>query len=110
VGKRDIFLEDNDYLRFIHDLFEFNDGDPVLNVSYYYNPKTMEVKPRRRKPRQRQSLLIRRKKEFPFSYPEGVLPRFFWRREGIQNGIQKWLREKEKHLERVKEVALERGK
>jgi putative transposase len=35
-------MEDKDYLRFIHDLFEFNDENPVLNTSYYF-PKTMEV-------------------------------------------------------------------
>ncbi|MBI3020316.1 MAG: transposase [Parcubacteria group bacterium] len=29
VDKRDIFLEDKDYLRFIHDLFEFNDTEPA---------------------------------------------------------------------------------
>jgi putative transposase len=30
VEKRDIFLDRHDYLRFIHDLFEFNDTESVL--------------------------------------------------------------------------------
>lgn len=29
VEKRDIFMEENDYLRFIHDLYEFNDTSPA---------------------------------------------------------------------------------
>ncbi len=37
VEKRKIFLDDKDYFRFIHDLFEFNDENPVLNVGYYFN-------------------------------------------------------------------------
>ncbi len=47
VEKRKTFLNDRDYLRFIHDLFEFNDLDPVLNVLYYFNSnsKYMEVEP-----------------------------------------------------------------
>lgn len=45
VEKRKIFLEDLDYLRFIHDLFEFNDQNPVLNINYYFNQSSepMEV-------------------------------------------------------------------
>jgi putative transposase len=43
VDKRDIFLNDKDYYRFIHSLFEFNDEDPILNVNYYFNPKTMDL-------------------------------------------------------------------
>lgn len=55
VEKRNIFLEEKDYLRFIHDLFEFNDESPASNVLYYFNPKSMEVQPqyikKERKPR-----------------------------------------------------------
>ena len=55
VEKRDIFLDDKDYLRFIHDLFEFNDRDPAFNVAYYFNSKSKEVKSqyleKERKPR-----------------------------------------------------------
>ncbi|MFA5360632.1 MAG: transposase [Candidatus Paceibacterota bacterium] len=32
VDKRKIFLDDQDYFRFVHDLFEFNDKDSVNNV------------------------------------------------------------------------------
>lgn len=35
VDKRRIFQEDLDYLRFIHDLFEFNDTNPANNVGYF---------------------------------------------------------------------------
>lgn len=57
VDHREIFLDKNDYLRFIHDLWEFNDTNPVLNVSYHFNPRTMEVEPQYfetiRKPREK---------------------------------------------------------
>jgi len=46
VEKRDIFLEDKDYFRFIHNLFEFNNEHPVPNLNYYFNPKTMNVEAR----------------------------------------------------------------
>lgn len=36
VEKRDIFLDDKDYFRFIHDLYEFNDKDPVLNLNFRF--------------------------------------------------------------------------
>ncbi len=35
VDKRKIFLDDKDYFRFMHDLFEFNDTQNVLDVGYY---------------------------------------------------------------------------
>ena len=34
VEKRTIFGDKKDYVRFIHDLFEFNDENPVLNTEY----------------------------------------------------------------------------
>lgn len=37
VDKRKIFLDERDYLRFIHDLFEFNDEEPADNVLYYFH-------------------------------------------------------------------------
>ena len=46
VEKRKTFLDQKDYLRFIHDLFELNDEAPVQNVLYYFDPKSMEVQPR----------------------------------------------------------------
>ncbi|MBU1179301.1 transposase [Patescibacteria group bacterium] len=46
VEKRKVFMDKQDYLRFIHCLFEFNDENPTLNTTYYFNPQTMEVQPR----------------------------------------------------------------
>jgi len=48
VEKRDVFLDAKDYFRFIHDLFEFNDEAPALNL-YYKLPsfKSYEVEPRK---------------------------------------------------------------
>jgi len=37
VDKRKIFLDDQDRLRFIHDLFEFNDQESVNNSIYRFN-------------------------------------------------------------------------
>lgn len=54
VEKRDIFLDDGDRYRFVHDIFEFNDTYPARNVHYYLNRqhKPIEVEPRYiRKPR-----------------------------------------------------------
>jgi putative transposase len=46
VEKRNIFLDDEDYFRFIHDLFEFNDEKPAANF-YYKKPflQSYEAKP-----------------------------------------------------------------
>ena len=43
VDKRNIFLDEKDYFRFIHDLFEFNDTEPVNNITYFFrkNPKVI---------------------------------------------------------------------
>ena len=46
VEKRKIFLDNQDRFRFIHDLYEFNDEDPVININYRLQrnqPKYMEV-------------------------------------------------------------------
>jgi len=43
VEKRNIFKEDKDYFRFLHDLFEFNDENDVFNVAYYFNLQTKEI-------------------------------------------------------------------
>lgn len=37
VDKRKIFLDNQDYFRFIHDMFEFNDEDSVDSNFYYFN-------------------------------------------------------------------------
>jgi len=44
VEKRDIYLDNQDYLRFIHNLYEFNDKSSVINARYYFNPKTKQVR------------------------------------------------------------------
>lgn len=33
VDKREIFLNKNDYIRFIHDIYEFNDSNPAVQFS-----------------------------------------------------------------------------
>lgn len=44
VDKRKIFSNDKDYLRFIHNLFEFNDTEPVNNRAYFIsNTKSIDV-------------------------------------------------------------------
>ena len=40
VDKRKIFLEDKDYYRFIHDLFEFNDQNFSNTASYHFYKQT----------------------------------------------------------------------
>ena len=48
VDKRTIFLSDKDYLRFIHDLFEFNDEAPAENIYYKSSDiESYEAKPRK---------------------------------------------------------------
>lgn len=53
VEKRKIFLDDQDYFRFVHDLFEFNDEAPAENIYYKLSEiKSYEAKPRKvREPR-----------------------------------------------------------
>lgn len=46
VDKRDIFMDDEDRIRFIHDLFEFNDSNPspnINNILNYKKVKSLEV-------------------------------------------------------------------
>jgi putative transposase len=42
VEKRDIFMDDKDYLRFLHSLFEFNDNKPSSNFNHYATNHTIE--------------------------------------------------------------------
>lgn len=46
VEKRNIFIDNHDYLRFIHCLFEFNDINPANNAFYHFHKLTNEVEPR----------------------------------------------------------------
>ncbi len=54
VDKRKIFMQQGDYFRFIHDLFEFNDTAPVNNLTYFFekNPKDIARPYIERKPRE----------------------------------------------------------
>ena len=36
VDKRKIFIDEEDYFRFVHDLFEFNDIKPINNATYSF--------------------------------------------------------------------------
>ena len=45
VDKRKIFLDKGDHLRFIHDLFEFNDIEPARNVGYYFSAHQKQLAP-----------------------------------------------------------------
>lgn len=47
VEKRQIFLDNDDHFRFVHDLFEFNDKSSANNLYYYRLPslKSYEVQP-----------------------------------------------------------------
>ena len=42
VEKRNIFMDQRDYVRFVHDLYEFNDEKPALNVNYSF--KKMDLR------------------------------------------------------------------
>lgn len=53
VEKRDIFLNNKDYFRFVHDLFEFNDETPAVNI-YYKQPNLQSYEVQLRKIRKRE--------------------------------------------------------
>lgn len=46
VDKRKIFLDEKDYFRFVHDLYEFNDAAPAVN-SFYFKKNSSEVRLRK---------------------------------------------------------------
>ena len=58
VDKREVFLNDEDRFRFIHDLYEFNDEAPALNI-YYKLPQGQSYEVQLRK------ILEERKKRTP---------------------------------------------
>lgn len=43
VDKRDIFVDDEDRIRFIHDLFEFNDSNPTIKLNHFLSRNNSEV-------------------------------------------------------------------
>lgn len=53
VDKRKIFLDEKDYLRFIHDLFEFNNEEPAFNTGHFFKNQYIDVRRQyiERKPR-----------------------------------------------------------
>lgn len=54
VDKRKLFMDDKDFYRFIHDLFEFNDQQKVADNNYYFNIRDIrypEIKNKERRPR-----------------------------------------------------------
>jgi putative transposase len=59
VEKRDIFKDEQDYYRFIHNLYELNNKNPVVNSSYYFEPENvmLEQKSYRRKGPKRELLV-----------------------------------------------------
>ena len=59
VDKRDIFLDDKDYLRFIHYLFELNNGKKISNIGYRINQnQSIEVEPQYLERRMSRELLV----------------------------------------------------
>ncbi len=51
-------MDDKDYLRFIHDLFEFNDQQKVRDNSYHYNIRSVRQNEMRYTERQPRKLLV----------------------------------------------------
>ena len=43
VDKRNIFMQQEDYFRFIHDLFEFNDTAPANNLTYFFSKSSKDI-------------------------------------------------------------------
>jgi putative transposase len=43
VDKRDIFMDDEDRIRFLHDLYEFNDSNPTIKLDYFLSDNNSEV-------------------------------------------------------------------
>ena len=58
VEKRDVFLDERDYFRFVQHLYELNDCKPVRNVQYYFNHKTGNVEARKLFGTQERDILV----------------------------------------------------
>lgn len=60
VDKRKMFLDKQDYFRFIHDLFEFNDQEPISNTSYFFRKNLSSSQDDRlgKKPKKPRKLLV----------------------------------------------------
>ena len=55
-------MDERDYLRFIHDLFEFNDTKPANNLTYFFRKESMDVG--RPYDYSRHSIIIKKKLNF----------------------------------------------
>lgn len=62
VEKRKIFSNQKDYLRFIHDLWEFNDKNAAINTTFYLDPphyrETFSIVRGEKPERKRRDLLV----------------------------------------------------
>lgn len=58
VDKRTVFLDEKDYFRFVHDLFEFNDRNPVENARTRINKNTVVGLRYIEKTRKKRDLLV----------------------------------------------------
>lgn len=59
IEKRPIFMDDQDHYRFIHNLFELNNENQVINSRYYFDPKITGLKSGiPRKNRDKRALLV----------------------------------------------------
>jgi len=60
VDKRKIFLDDEDYFRGIHDLFEFNDIEQINNLTYFFRRNSKDVgRPYIKEERRKRKLLVK---------------------------------------------------
>lgn len=59
VDKRKIFMDDKDFYRFVHDLFEFNDQQRVRDSGYYFNNRAVGVHDYLMKKRESRKLLVK---------------------------------------------------
>ncbi len=51
VDKRRIFMENGDYVRFVHGLYKFNDTEPANNTSWYLERTSTGISPVHVRPR-----------------------------------------------------------
>lgn len=85
VDKRKIFLDDQDYFRFIHDLFEFNDEERI-NTTFYHFKQYNDIASRKIERKKRKLLVeIYAFCIMPNHYHLLMSPR-------VKNGISKFMK------------------
>jgi putative transposase len=85
VDKRKIFLDDQDYFRFIHDLFEFNDENRV-NTTFYHFKRCNDIASRKIERKKRKLLVeIHTFCLMPNHYHLLISPK-------IENGVSKFMK------------------